>query len=426
MSVIDTIRTAFAALTANKLRSSLTMLGIIIGVSAVITLMAVGQGSQKGVTERIQGLGSNLLFIRPGQSQASNVEAAVYGGQALTLVDTDAYAINDPERFPYVEGVAPQVDFEARLIAGGENTTTTVIGTTPDYPYVRDFYLERGQFISDDDITRKGLVAVLGHGVAQTLFGDSEPIGKSVRLAVGPPSMSITFNFRVIGVMEPKGATATGDEDDLMFIPLPTMQARIPFLRNPQGLSNVFQISVKVSDRGDFERAEKEIAALLRQRHNVTKDDFEILTQTDVADLKAAETEISQTLWAAMAAIAGISLAVGGIGIMNIMLVSVTERTREIGIRKAVGATGGDILRQFLVEALMVTMAGGAIGVILGVTLATLADGRTILEQSVRAEVSLMAVVLAFGVSAVIGLFFGIYPAYNASRLNPIEALHHE
>ncbi len=426
MSVIDTIRTALAALTANKLRSSLTMLGIIIGVSAVITLMAVGQGSQKGVTERIQGLGSNLIFIRPGQSQASNVQAAVYGGQALTLVDTDAYAINDPERFPYVEGVAPQVDFEARLIAGGENTTTTVIGTTPDYPYVRDFYLAKGQFISDDDITRKGLVAVLGHGVAQTLFGDSEPIGKSVRLAVGPPSMSITFNFRVIGVMEPKGATATGDEDDLMFIPLPTMQARIPFLRNPQGLSNVFQISVKVSDRDDFERAEKEIAALLRQRHNVTKDDFEILTQTDVADLKAAETEISRTLWAAMAAIAGISLAVGGIGIMNIMLVSVTERTREIGIRKAVGATGGDILRQFLVEALMVTMAGGAIGVILGVTLATLADGRTILEQSVRAEVSLVAVVLAFGVSAVIGLFFGIYPAYNASRLNPIEALHHE
>ncbi len=426
MSVIDTIRTAFAALTANKLRSSLTMLGIIIGVSAVITLMAVGQGSQKGVTERIQGLGSNLIFIRPGQSQASNVQAAVYGGQALTLVDTDAYAINDPERFPYVEGVAPQVDFEARLIAGGENTTTTVIGTTPDYPYVRDFYLAKGQFISDDDITRKGLVAVLGHGVAQTLFGDSEPIGKSVRLAVGPPSMSITFNFRVIGVMEPKGATATGDEDDLMFIPLPTMQARIPFLRNPQGLSNVFQISVKVSDRDDFERAEKEIAALLRERHNVTKDDFEILTQTDVADLKAAETEISRTLWAAMAAIAGISLAVGGIGIMNIMLVSVTERTREIGIRKAVGATGGDILRQFLVEALMVTMAGGAIGVILGVTLATLADGRTILEQSVRAEVSLVAVVLAFGVSAVIGLFFGIYPAYNASRLNPIEALHHE
>ena len=426
MSITDTIRSAVAALISNKLRSALTMLGIIIGVSAVITLMAVGQGSQKGVTERIRGLGSNLLFIRPGQSQASDVQSAVYGGQALSLVDEDAYAIDDPEQFPYVEGVAPQVDFEARLIAGGENTSTTVIGTTPGYQYVRDFYVARGQFLSDDDITRKGLVAVLGHRVAQTLFGDADPIGKSVRLAVGPANLSLTFNFRVIGVMEPKGATATGDEDDLMFIPLPTMQARIPFLRNPQGLSNVFQISVKVSDRDDFERAEKEIAALLRERHNVTKDDFEILTQTDVADLKAAETEISRTLWAAMAAIAGISLAVGGIGIMNIMLVSVTERTREIGIRKAVGATGGDILRQFLVEALMVTMAGGAIGVILGVTLATLADGRTILEQSVRAEVSLVAVVLAFGVSAVIGLFFGIYPAYNASRLNPIEALHHE
>ncbi|MCJ7810731.1 MAG: ABC transporter permease, partial [Dehalococcoidia bacterium] len=186
MSITDTIRTAFAALTANKLRSSLTMLGIIIGVSAVITLMAVGQGSQKGVTESIRGLGSNLLFIRPGQSQASNVQAAVYGGQSLTLVDTDAEAINDPERFPYVEGVAAQVDFQAALIAGGQNTRTTVIGTTPDYQYVRDFYVGRGQFLTDDDISRKGLVAVLGHRVAETLFVDSDPLGKSVRLAVGP------------------------------------------------------------------------------------------------------------------------------------------------------------------------------------------------------------------------------------------------
>jgi putative ABC transport system permease protein len=426
MTITDTIRTAIAALAANKLRSSLTMLGIIIGVSAVITLMAVGQGSQKGVTERLQGLGSNLLFIRPGPSQASDVQSAVYGGQALTLVDADAYAINDPDKFPYVEGVAPQVDFEGRLIAGGENTTTTIIGTTPDYQYVRDFYVARGQFISDDDIARKGLVAVLGSRVAETLFGDTEPIGKTVRLAVGPPTMALTFNFRVIGVMQPKGATAIGDEDDLMFIPLPTMQARIPFLRNPQGLSNVFQISVKVSDRSDFDQAEKDIAALLRERHNVDENDFVILTQTDVANLEAAQTEISQTLWAAMAAIAGISLVVGGIGIMNIMLVSVTERIREIGIRKAMGATRSDVLMQFLVEALMVTMAGGVIGVILGVTLSTLADGRTILQQSVRADVSPVAVILAFGVSAAIGLFFGIYPAYNASRLNPIEALHHE
>jgi putative ABC transport system permease protein len=404
------------------MRSSLTMLGIIIGVSAVITLMAVGQGAQKGVTERIQGLGSNLLFIRPGEVETSNAAQAISQSQALTLVDTDAYAMDDPERFPYIEGVAPQVTFDAQVIAGANDTRTMITGTTPDYQFVRDFYVEQGQFITYEDVTRKGLVAVLGSRVAADLFGESNPVGRTIRLAVGPGGI-ISFTFRVTGVMEPRGATATGDEDDLIFIPLPTMQARIPFLRNPQGLSNVMQISVKVADSGQFEKAEKEIAELLRERHKVKQDDFTIRTQED---LIATATDVADTLTILLGSIAGISLLVGGIGIMNIMLVSVTERTREIGIRKAVGATRRDIMMQFLVEALTVTMLGGGIGVAFGITLAKIADGQTIGDEDIRTVISPLAVILAFGVSAAIGIFFGLYPAFRASRLNPIEALRHE
>ena len=422
MSLLNTVRTALIALTANTMRSSLTMLGIIIGVSAVITLMAVGQGAQKGVTERIRGLGSDLLFIRPGQVETSDATQAIAQSEALTLVDTDAYALDDPERFPYIEGVAPQVTFDAQVIAGPRNTRTTITGTTAEYQFVRDFYVAQGQFITQDDVTRKGLVAVLGSRAATDLFGETNPIGKTIRLAVGPGGI-ISFTFRVTGVMETRGATATGDEDDLVFIPLPTMQARIPFLRNPQGLSNVMQISVKVANSSQFDRAEKEISALLRERHKVKKDDFTIRSQED---LIATATDVSDTLTILLGSIAGISLLVGGIGIMNIMLVSVTERTREIGIRKAVGATRRDIMMQFLVEALTVTMLGGGIGVALGITLAKIADGQTIADEDIRTVISPLAVILAFGVSAAIGIFFGIYPAFRASRLNPIEALRHE
>jgi len=422
MSLLNTVRTALVALTANTMRSSLTMLGIIIGVSAVITLMAVGQGAQKGVTERIRGLGSDLLFIRPGQTQTSNAAQAIAQSEALTLVDTDAYALDDPDRFPYIEGVAPQVTFDAQVIAGPRNTRTTITGTTAEYQFVRDFYVAQGQFITQDDVTRKGLVAVLGSRAATDLFGETNPIGKTIRIAVGPGGV-ISFTFRVTGIMEPRGATATGDEDDLVFIPLPTMQARIPFLRNPQGLSNVMQISVKVTDSGEFDRAEKEIAALLRERHKVKEDDFTIRSQED---LIATATDVSDTLTILLGSIAGISLLVGGIGIMNIMLVSVTERTREIGIRKAVGATRRDIMMQFLVEALTVTMLGGGIGVALGITLAKIADGQTVADEDIRTVISPLAVILAFGVSAAIGIFFGLYPAFRASRLNPIEALRHE
>jgi putative ABC transport system permease protein len=424
MSLFDTIPIAIRALAANKLRSSLTMLGIIIGVGAVIALMAAGQGAQKGITDRIKGLGSNLLFIRPGTVDAErSTPSNPTGGTVTTLVTVDADAINNPDTFPYIESVASQVFFEAPLVAGGNSMSTVISGVTPEYEYTRDHYVAQGRFINDDDITRKGLVTVLGANVKDTLFGDVDPIGRTVRLTVGRYGFYFSFNFRVVGVMERKGATATGDEDDLMIIPLPTMQARIPFIRHPKGLSNVHQITIKVSDSSKFDRAKEEIAALLRDRHDVAEDDFTIRSQED---LVATVTEVSQTLTILLGSIAGISLIVGGIGIMNIMLVSVTERTREIGIRKALGAKRRDILLQFMVEAVTVTMLGGMLGILLGVLAARLADGQHVFGHDLHTAVTPFSIMVAFSVSAVIGLFFGIYPAHNASRLNPIEALRHE
>jgi putative ABC transport system permease protein len=242
-----------------------------------------------------------------------------------------------------------------------------------------------------------------------------------VRLWVGGGPISLNFSFLVIGVMEPKGATSTGDEDEMVFLPLPTMQARIPFFRRPDGLSNVNQLTVRLSDKKYVDQAKEEIRQLLLDRHG--EEDFIVRSQED---LVSTVTEVAQTFTILLGSIAGISLVVGGIGIMNIMLVSVTERTREIGIRKAVGARRRDIMTQFLVEALTVTLVGGAIGIILGIAAAGVADGRNIGDREMSTVVTPLSVILAFGVSAVIGLFFGIYPAFRASRLNPIEALRHE
>jgi putative ABC transport system permease protein len=418
VNILDTMATALQALAANKLRSSLTMLGIVIGVGAVISLMAVGQGAQKDITQRIRGLGTNLLFIRPIQVKMGGG----LQGEALTLVDTDADAINDPDRFPYIDGVTAQtIEFNASLNYSGKSVVAPGLGVTPEYQYVRQSYLSSGNFITDADVARKGLVMVLGSRTKEQLFGDTDPVGKTVRLAVGAGRLGLNFTFRVIGVMEPRGASGTGNEDDQFFLPLPTMQARIPFLRNPKGLSNVTQITVRVKDRKYFDQAKEDIRQLLVDRHG--QEDFAITTQED---LVSTVTDVSQTLTILLGSIAGISLVVGGIGIMNIMLVSVTERTREIGIRKAVGARRRDILTQFLIEALTVTLLGGAVGVILGMTAAQVANGRTIGSREVSTMVTPLSVMVAFGVSAVVGLFFGIYPAFSASRLNPIEALRHE
>jgi len=421
MGIRDSLQVALEALIANKLRAFLTMLGIIIGVGAVIALMAVGQGSQKAVTDRIAGLGSNLLFIRPGAAATTGGAGARGGaGSAQTLTQDDAVAI--AESVSQVEAVAPQSAAGAQAIIGANNTFTNIVGATPAYVDVVGVEVTNGVFISEDDVTRTARVAVLGATVAQTLFPDSDPIGQQVRLTQGNNSI----NVQVIGVLVAQGGNSTSSYDDQLFLPLSTVQRQLSFQRNARNASAVVsQITVKVADKDDIEVAKAAITQLLLQRHEVATADFRVESQEDLA---ASAQEVSQTMTVLLGSIAGISLIVGGIGIMNIMLVSVTERTREIGIRKAVGARYADILMQFLTEALTVTILGGLLGIAGGLGAAQFLDGRNIagLGDNVQTVVSWPSVAIAFVVSAAIGLFFGIYPAQRAAKLKPIDALRYE
>ncbi len=426
MSLIDVVLTSLAALRSNILRTLLTMLGIIIGISAVITLTAAGEGAQQGVTDRIRGLGSNLMFVRPGTVTNG---AGPLPGTGPSLFLEDANAINDAN-LPYLDGVAAQgtvggagSPFPAQVIFRGQNVSTTLVGTEPTYQFVRDFYVDQGRFLTDDDITKKALTVVLGANVKDKLFGSKDPIGESVRISVGPGRFGVGFNFTVVGVMEAKGASATTNQDDLVFVPLPSFQARVPFIRNPRGLTNVSQINIKLKDKSKEAQAKIEIAAILRQRHGVNEDDFTIQSQSDVL---STATSVEKTLQYLLVSIALISLIVGGIGIMNIMLVSVSERTREIGIRKAVGAKRTDILMQFMIEALVVTTIGGVIGVLGGLGAIWAARQFAIGGSDTKYVVTPLWVGLGIAMSAATGLVFGVYPAWRAARLDPIEALRRE
>jgi putative ABC transport system permease protein len=426
MTLADVLITALSALRSNLLRTLLTMLGIVIGIAAVITLTAASEGAQQGVGDRIRGLGSNLMFVRPGAVEQSGVQLP---GSGPGLFLEDARAIEDAA-FPYVEGVAAQAAvggpdpgiFPTQVIHLGQNKSSSLLGTEPSYEFVRDFYVERGRFISEEDITKKALVTVLGGDVVDELFGTEDPIGQTVRIAVGPGSFAVGFNFTVVGVMERKGASAGSDQDDVVIVPLPSFQARVPFIRDPRGFTNVNQINIKLTDRSKAGQAKEEISALLRQRHNEAEDDFRIQTQTDVL---STATEVERSLQVLVVSIALISLLVGGIGIMNIMLVSVTERTREIGIRKAIGAKRIDILWQFLIESLVVTTLGGVLGVVSGVGATRVAEQFQIGGDNPYAVTPLW-VLVGLAVAAATGLVAGVYPAWRASRLDPIEALRHE
>jgi putative ABC transport system permease protein len=420
MTLGDTLRTAIAALAVNKLRSGLTLLGVVIGVGAVIALMAIGEGATRSVTNRIGDLGSNLLFIQEQQADAGRppgARQASTGGVTLQ----DANALENRRRFPYVDGVAPQSFYRARVSAASESVNSTVYGVTPNYQWVRNFYADRGKFIDESEMSRRTLTAVLGSKVARDLFGEADPIGQSVRLAV--QDVQPPLAFRVIGVMEEKGSFGGSDRDDAVFIPLSTMQSKISADRSPLGLANVMQISVSINDPAALGRAREDIAALLRERHHSQTDGFSIRSQEEL--LKTVD-DIKKGLMVFMGTIASIALLVGGIGIMNIMLVSVTERTREVGIRKALGARRRDILMQFLAEAVTVTMMGGFIGVGGGLLAAAFADGKPLMGGRLVTVVTQQSIFITVGVSAVIGIFFGIYPAFRAAGLAPVEALRHE
>ncbi len=421
MRFLDALKVSIRSVSANRLRSGLTALGIVIGVSSVIVLMAIGQGVQKGVIERLQGLGTNLIFINPGAFEETSTGRSGGPGSGLTLTVSDAEAIENVE-IPGVVGVVSQIDINAQAIAGSFNEGVGIVATDDMYSTVRGLNIDEGRFITQEDVDKKALNIVLGNRVSEKLFPDGSPLGKIVRISIGPGGF-ISFNFRVIGTMILEGSSGVLSHDDKVFIPVSTLQARIRFIRNPTGETNVSQISIQTSDDIDQENVKLITEELLKARHSVSEPDFVIQSQED---LISAEKEVAATLSILLGSIAGISLAVGGIGVMNIMLVSVTERTREIGIRRAVGARSRDIVRQFVSEALVLCLLGGLIGILLGVGLSVFVDGKNIADMDVITVIQPWSIGIAFLVSGGVGLLSGIYPALRASKLDPIVALRTE
>ena len=403
MSPFETIKTAISSLGSNKLRAGLALLGIVIGVTAVITLMSIGRGTTEQITGIIQGLGTNLLFVQPEGEDAQ-----------LTLGDADSLV--DPVYAPTVLAAAPEIRTFATLAAGRENTTAQVVGVTPEYQTARDLDLASGMFIKFPQVNNRDEVIVLGSIVAEQLFQNRDPVGDYVRIN--------GRRFRVIGLLESQGGGGFGTFDTQVLIPITTAYYRLSGERTSTGDIAVSLINVQVRDVDDIDRGIEETSGVLRLRHRITaEDDFTVISQQSTIETLE---ETTNTLVVFLGVIAGISLLVGGIGIMNIMLVSVTERTREIGIRKAMGARRRDILFQFVAEATVLSIGGGLLGAGLGFWMTGAIDGRTFGSQSFTTSFSSEFAMLALVVSAGIGLFFGIYPAVRASRLHPIDALRYE
>ncbi len=411
MNIWMSVRIALRSLSANKLRAALTMLGIIIGVMAVIAMLSIGRGAQAAITAQINSIGTNLLFVRPGALQQGGVRTAEGSAATLTLDDAEALAgLQD------IVGVAPQVDSFGQIVYLGNNANARILGVTPEYVDTMNASVADGDFITAANVTARAPVVVLGSQIATTLFNDSEPVGQSVRLN--------NQTFRVIGVMTSKGGTGFLNQDTQVFVPITTATSRLNRGGQFRGGNTVQVINVKITDTSAQDSAIQGISDVLRDRHRVVfQDDFNIQSQQDILN---TANQVTGILTIFLGGIAGISLVVGGIGIMNIMLVSVTERTREIGIRKAVGARKRDILAQFLTEATILSVAGGLIGILFGAIIARVISGINLGTSTLNTVVDLDSVLLAVGFSVAVGLFFGSYPANRAASLHPIDALRYE
>lgn len=411
VSLWEVVRIAFDSLMANKMRSILTMLGVIIGVASVVALLALGAGASASITSQIQSIGTNILTIIPG---SPNARGPGTSGPVQSLTVDDANALS-ALKLPVI-GIAPQFNANAQIVAPAADTNATIAGVTADYQPVNALQIASGSFITDDHVRSAAPVLVLGANLATTLFGSGQAVGQIVQIKGQP--------FHVIGVLATKGGGAFGSVDDRALMPITIAQQRLFGGRTPDGNGyRVSSITLSALNSSDLNGIQARIAIVLRERHHLatdgTQDDFNVLNQ---ASFLSTLTTVTTIMTAFLAAVAGISLLVGGIGIMNIMLVSVTERTREIGLRKAVGACGRDIMLQFIVEALVLSIFGGLVGLALGGLIAMIVT----LTGLITATVTISSVLISLGFSLAVGLFFGIYPAQRAARLNPIDALRHE
>ena len=408
INIPSTVKISFRALRANKMRSALTMLGIIIGVGAVITMLAVGTGASERISQQIASMGSNLIVVVPGSSTSGGIRMGSGTQSTLTLEDAEAIA----RECPAVSDVAPMHNGAAQVVYGNQNWSTGIDGSGAGILAVRDWTLSSGRSFTDQDVRSATKVCLLGQTVVDNLFGSTDPLGQIIRIKKIP--------FTVIGVLGVKGQSMMGqDQDDTIIVPVTTAQKK---LFGTRFAGTVRHIIVKAGSSGDLSAAEDQVTQLLRERHRLSirqENDFTVRNLTQIMEAAEQSTRIMALL---LAAIASVSLLVGGIGIMNIMLVSVTERTREIGIRMAVGAKTWDIRLQFIIEALTLSLIGGVAGIVIGVTgsevLSAVAGWTTIISP--------LSVLLAFGFSGLVGIFFGFYPAYKASLLNPIDALRYE